>query len=98
LIIYDEPSSGLDPLTARLVDDLILLTRERFGVTSVVISHDMAQALNVGDHLILLERGRVAADGRPRELVSAPGSLARRFCIAAGIGAEALRGPTPARQ
>ena len=44
-ILYDEPTSGLDPITSRKVDDLILETRQRFGVTSIVISHDMAGAM-----------------------------------------------------
>ncbi|HYQ16457.1 MAG TPA: ATP-binding cassette domain-containing protein, partial [Polyangiaceae bacterium] len=47
VLMYDEPTSGLDPITSRTVDDLILETRDRFGVTSVVISHDMAGALEI---------------------------------------------------
>lgn len=90
VILYDEPSSGLDPLTARLVDDLILRTRDRFGVTSLVISHDMAQALKIGDHLLLIDRGRLAADGRPSELVRERGSLAAQFFEASGVGDPAL--------
>jgi phospholipid/cholesterol/gamma-HCH transport system ATP-binding protein len=86
LLLYDEPSSGLDPLTARLVDDLILRTRDQFGVTSVVISHDMTEALKVGDHLLLLERGRLVADGHPRDLVREAGSLAAQFWEASGVG------------
>lgn len=90
MILYDEPSSGLDPITARLVDDLILRTRDRFGVTSLVISHDMTQALKIGDHLLLLERGRLVADGRPGELVREAGSLAAQFFVASGVGNREL--------
>jgi phospholipid/cholesterol/gamma-HCH transport system ATP-binding protein len=90
MILYDEPSSGLDPITARLVDDLILRTRDQFGVTSLVISHDMAQALKVGDHLLLLDHGRLVADGRPRELVREPGSLAAQFFEASGVADPTL--------
>ncbi len=82
IVMYDEPTSGLDPLTARRVDDLILRTRDRFGVTSVVISHDMAGALRVADHLLLLDGGRLVEDGPPRELVRREGSLAARFLAA----------------
>jgi phospholipid/cholesterol/gamma-HCH transport system ATP-binding protein len=79
IVVYDEPASGLDPLTARLVDDLILSTRDRFGVTSVVISHDMAQAMRLADHLLVLDKGRLVEDGPPRELRDRAGSLAARF-------------------
>jgi phospholipid/cholesterol/gamma-HCH transport system ATP-binding protein len=79
IVVYDEPASGLDPLTARLVDDLILSTRERFGVTSVVISHDMTQALRLADHLLVLDKGRLVEDGPPRELRAQAGSLAAKF-------------------
>jgi phospholipid/cholesterol/gamma-HCH transport system ATP-binding protein len=79
LIVYDEPASGLDPLTARLVDQLILRTRERYGVTSIVISHDMAQAANLADRVYLLDKGQLAAEGTFAELRSQTGSLAARF-------------------
>jgi phospholipid/cholesterol/gamma-HCH transport system ATP-binding protein len=79
LILYDEPASGLDPLTARLVDELILRTRERFGVTSIVISHDMAQAKRLADRVYVLDKGRLVAQGTVAELRAAHGSLAARF-------------------
>jgi len=67
-----------------------LRTRDQFGVTSVVISHDMTEALKVGDQLLLLERGRLVADGRPRDLVMDAGSLAAQFWEASGAGQAAL--------
>jgi phospholipid/cholesterol/gamma-HCH transport system ATP-binding protein len=82
IVVYDEPASGLDPLTARLVDDLILNTRDRLGVTSVVISHDMAQAVRLANHLLVLDKGKLVEDGRPQELRERPGSLAGRFFAA----------------
>jgi phospholipid/cholesterol/gamma-HCH transport system ATP-binding protein len=86
LIVYDEPASGLDPLSARHVDDMILRARERYGVTSVVISHDMAQAAKLADQAYVLERGRLVAHGPLAQLRSAPGSLAQRFFDASRIG------------
>jgi phospholipid/cholesterol/gamma-HCH transport system ATP-binding protein len=79
IVIYDEPASGLDPLGARRVDDLIRQTRDRFGVTSVVISHDMTQAFSLATHLHVLDKGRLVASGPPAELRSQVGSLAARF-------------------
>jgi phospholipid/cholesterol/gamma-HCH transport system ATP-binding protein len=85
LIVYDEPASGLDPLTARLVDDLILRTRDRFGVTSIVISHDMAQALTLADRLYVLDRGQLVDQGSPLELKARADSLAAKFFEASHV-------------
>lgn len=89
LLLYDEPTSGLDPLTARLVDDMILRTRDRFGVTSVVISHDMVQALGIADRLHVIDRGRLVDSGSPAELRAGSTGLARRFFEASGISTPA---------
>ena len=85
LIVYDEPASGLDPLTARLVDELILETRDRFGVTSIVISHSMAEAVRVADRMYVLDQGRVAAEGTVAELKANVGSLAAKYFEASRI-------------
>lgn len=82
IVVYDEPASGLDPLTARLVDELILTTREKHGVTSVVISHDMAQAMRLADHLLVLDKGRLVEDGQPRVLRDRLDSLTAKFFAA----------------
>lgn len=95
VLMYDEPTSGLDPLTSRMVDRLIEETRERFGVTSIVISHDMAGALRIADHIFLLSGGRLAAHGTPTELLHGDHELVRQFIEASGISAEqALRAPS----
>jgi phospholipid/cholesterol/gamma-HCH transport system ATP-binding protein len=90
VVMYDEPTSGLDPITSRKVDDLILETRQRFGVTSVVISHDMAGALRMADQIVLLSKGRVVAAGPPRELVEGDTELLKEFVQSSGIAVERL--------
>jgi phospholipid/cholesterol/gamma-HCH transport system ATP-binding protein len=90
IIMYDEPTSGLDPITSRLVDDLILSTRNRFHVTSVVISHDMAGALRIADHIYLMDRGSIVVSGSPREIVESKHQLVRQFLDSSGIAAERL--------
>ncbi|HVJ20584.1 MAG TPA: ABC transporter ATP-binding protein [Polyangiaceae bacterium] len=87
-ILYDEPTSGLDPKTSRLVDDLILETRDTFGVTSIVISHDMAGALLMGDQIFMLARGEVVASGTPRALVDSQNDLVQEFLDSSGIAPE----------
>ena len=89
-ILYDEPTSGLDPITSRKVDDLIVETRNRFGVTSIVISHDMAGALRIADQVVLLSEGRVVAAGPPRELVERGAELLKEFIDSSGIQVDKL--------
>jgi len=89
-VLYDEPTSGLDPITSRKVDDLIVETRERFGVTSIVISHDMGGALRIADQIVLLSEGRVVAAGTPRELVASGAELLKEFIESSGIQVDKL--------
>jgi phospholipid/cholesterol/gamma-HCH transport system ATP-binding protein len=91
-VLYDEPTSGLDPITSRKVDDLIVETRDRYGVTSIVISHDMAGALRIADQIVLLSNGRVVAAGRPRELVASGAELLKEFIDSSGIEVDRLLG------
>lgn len=90
VLMYDEPTSGLDPITARMVDDMVLETRERFGVTSIVISHDMAGALQIADRIFVLSKGKVAASGTPRELSEGDNQVVREFLSSSGIATERL--------
>ncbi len=90
VLMYDEPTSGLDPITTRTVDEMILETRDRFGVTSVVISHDMAGALQIADRIFVLSKGKVAASGKPRELVEGDNKIVREYIQASGIASERL--------
>jgi phospholipid/cholesterol/gamma-HCH transport system ATP-binding protein len=90
VLMYDEPTSGLDPNTSRTVDRMILETRDRFGVTSVVISHDMAGALQIADRIFVLSKGRVAASGTPRELLEGNNEIVAEYIQSSGIHAERL--------
>ena len=91
IVVYDEPTSGLDPFTTELVDALILETRERFNVTSIVISHDMGSALRIADSIHLLADGRVKVSGTPEELAFGKDPLARRFIEASGVDPARVR-------
>lgn len=89
ILLYDEPTSGLDPLTARVVDQLIEKTRDKFGVTSVIISHDMAEAQGIADRLCVLHQGRVEARGTVAELRRDAQSLAASFFSSSLIASDA---------
>jgi phospholipid/cholesterol/gamma-HCH transport system ATP-binding protein len=67
VILYDEPTSGLDPVTAYSIDQLIVKTRDRRGVTSLVVSHDVTSILRVADRIIFLHKGEAVFLGTPEE-------------------------------
>lgn len=68
IVLYDEPTTGLDPITTDYVDEMILAAQKGLGVTSVVISHDISSAFNVGDQIAFLSKGVIVAHGTPEEL------------------------------
>ena len=68
VVLYDEPTTGLDPITTDYVDDMIVQAKERLGVTSMVISHDIASSFKVADRLAVLYDGVIAAQGTPEEV------------------------------
>ena len=79
LLFCDEPSAGLDPITSAGIDQLLLRLREVFGVTLVVVTHELASAFSIADRIALLHRGRVQAVGTPAELEASTDPVVRRF-------------------
>jgi phospholipid/cholesterol/gamma-HCH transport system ATP-binding protein len=68
ILFVDEPSSGLDPITAAGLDDLILALRGTIGTTIVVITHELESAFKIGDQIIVMDQGRVMISGTPEEI------------------------------
>ncbi|RKH12615.1 ABC transporter ATP-binding protein [Corallococcus sp. CA047B] len=68
VVLYDEPTTGLDPITTDSVDEMILTAQKELGVTSVVISHDIASAFNVADQIAFLSKGVIVENGSPEQL------------------------------
>ncbi|MGQ0551030.1 MAG: ABC transporter ATP-binding protein [Armatimonadota bacterium] len=79
LILYDEPTGGLDPITARTVDDLILRLRKELGGTAVVVTHDLDSARLLGDRFAVMEAGEFAATGRWEEIAASKNPFVHRF-------------------
>lgn len=79
ILLYDEPTTGLDPTNVEKITDLILDLKSKIGVTSVVVTHDMASALKVSDRVAMLHQGRIAAVGTPDEIQRTHHSLIRDF-------------------
>lgn len=67
-ILYDEPTTGLDPVTSAVIDQLMVRTREKLGVTSIVITHDMRSAYTVGSRIAMLYEGKVRQVGTVEEI------------------------------
>ena len=78
-MLYDEPTTGLDPVTSAVIDQLMVRTREALGVTSVVITHDMRSAYTVGDRIALLYQGQVRTVGTVEEIKNSDDPLVRGF-------------------
>ncbi len=85
ILIYDEPTAGLDPIAARNVDRLILEMDDKFGVTSIVITHDMATCIDVGDRVSMLHAGKIHITCTPRELADSSDEAVRTFVNASGV-------------
>ena len=79
VILYDEPTTGLDPIRADLINELILKLQGALGVTSMVVTHDMASARKVGHRILMLHEGRFVADTTPRGLESIDNEVVSRF-------------------
>jgi phospholipid/cholesterol/gamma-HCH transport system ATP-binding protein len=78
-ILYDEPTTGLDPVTAAVMDQLMIRTREAYGVTSVVVTHDMRSAYTVGHRIAMLYRGTVRQVGTVEQIRASHDAVVRQF-------------------
>jgi phospholipid/cholesterol/gamma-HCH transport system ATP-binding protein len=79
ILLYDEPTTGLDPQSAERITDLILRLRDTMGKTSIMVTHDIADAFKVGNDITVLNEGRVAFDGTPAQLASDGAPFIREF-------------------
>lgn len=79
ILLYDEPTAGLDPITSATIADLIVKTRDEVGVTSVVVSHDVPTIKRVASRIAMLHRGRIIAIGSAEEMESSDNPSVRQF-------------------
>ena len=79
MVLYDEPTTGLDPIVSDSIDKLILRVCARLKVTSVVVTHDMRSARRVGQRIVMLHRGRVHAVGTPEEIFHSADPIVQQF-------------------
>jgi phospholipid/cholesterol/gamma-HCH transport system ATP-binding protein len=79
MILYDEPTTGLDPIRSDVINELIISLSKNLGVTSLVVTHDMLSANKVADRMVMLYDGHVIADGSPEEFRHSENDTVQRF-------------------
>ncbi|MBI2212492.1 MAG: ATP-binding cassette domain-containing protein [Acidobacteria bacterium] len=88
VLLCDEPFGALDPIVRRDLQELFVRLRRERGTTMLFVTHDLAEALFVGDRVVLIDAGRVVADSDAREFTSLADPIVRRFVDASGLGGE----------
>jgi phospholipid/cholesterol/gamma-HCH transport system ATP-binding protein len=94
ILVYDEPTSGLDPVSSRRVDQLIAETAEKFGVTSLVITHDMASVFKIASRVNMLHLGKIEESGSPDDILRTNKPVVIDFLRASGMSVNEID-PTP---
>ncbi len=79
VILYDEPTTGLDPIRSDVINELIINLQRELKVTSIVVTHDMNSAFKVGDRIVMLYEGKMIFDGTPEEVQTSEDPLVKRF-------------------
>jgi phospholipid/cholesterol/gamma-HCH transport system ATP-binding protein len=79
IVLYDEPTTGLDPIVSDSIDQLMLRVRDRLKVTTVVVTHDMRTARRVGQRVLMMHDKRIYASGAPDELFASQDPVVRQF-------------------
>jgi phospholipid/cholesterol/gamma-HCH transport system ATP-binding protein len=79
ILLYDEPTTGLDPIMADVINDLVISLRRSLGVTSISITHDMASAYKIADQIAMLYKGKIIEVGTPEQIRSSPNPVVSQF-------------------
>ncbi len=86
IILYDEPTTGLDPISADAINDLIVDLRKKLGGTSVSITHDMQSAYKISDRIAMLYKGEIQETGTPDEIKGTSNPIVRQFITGSAVG------------
>jgi len=79
ILLYDEPTTGLDPIMANVINELIVEMREKLDVTSIAITHDMVSAYRIADRIAMLYRGEIIEVGTPQEIKTSSNEIVQQF-------------------
>ncbi len=86
ILLYDEPTTGLDPIMANVINELIVTMREKLQVTSIAITHDMVSAYRIADRIAMLYQGKIIEVGTPEEIRSSTNEIVQQFIRGEVIG------------
>ncbi len=79
VLLYDEPTTGLDPIRSDVINELVLKLQRELGVTTVVVTHDMTSAYKIADRIIMLHNGKIVADGNADHIRNHPHPVVQQF-------------------
>lgn len=91
VLLYDEPTTGLDPITADVINDLIVSLNQRLLVTSIAVTHDMTSAFKIAERIVMLYEGRVKFDGTPEQIKISSDPVVRQFVTGRATGPIQVR-------
>lgn len=94
ILLYDEPTTGLDPIMADAINDLIIEMRNKLNVTSVAITHDMNSAYKIADRIAMLYNGVIIETGTPEEIKNTQNPIVRQFITGSAVGPIKIEGVT----
>ncbi len=86
ILLYDEPTTGLDPISADSINDLIVELKQKLKITGLAITHDMKSAYKIGDHLAMLYKGKIICVGTPEEIQNTADPFVRQFITGSATG------------
>jgi phospholipid/cholesterol/gamma-HCH transport system ATP-binding protein len=90
IILYDEPTTGLDPIMSDVINNLIREMDEKLSVTSVTITHDMKSAYKIADKIAMLYQGKILEVGTPDEIRETPNLVVQQFITGSAVGPIAV--------
>ncbi|MEW5694178.1 MAG: ABC transporter ATP-binding protein [Candidatus Hydrogenedentota bacterium] len=79
ILLYDEPTTGLDPVIGNIINNLIVDLRDRLGVTSIVVTHDIISALKISDKIAMLYQGKIVFEGTPEQIKTTDNPVVQQF-------------------
>lgn len=86
VILYDEPTTGVDPIMGDSINDLIVKLHTKLNVTSIAVTHDMASAYKIANRITMLYNGKIVADGTPDQIKNTQDPIVKQFITGAGTG------------
>jgi phospholipid/cholesterol/gamma-HCH transport system ATP-binding protein len=91
VLLYDEPTTGLDPITADMINDLIVDLTSKLNVTSIAVTHDMISAYKIATRVVMLYGGKVEFDGTPDEIRGTDNAVVQQFINGQATGPIQVR-------